>query len=255
MRRVGAVGRQMMIAAAAETWGVNASTCTTEAGRVHHRASNRQMTYGALTAKAATMTPPAEDSVPLKDPKDYKIIGKFTTGVDNLAIVTGKPLFGIDVSVPGMLYAVFEKCPVFAGKVASANVDEIKALPGVRHAFVVEGGTVLQGLLGGVAIVADSWWNAQKARGQLKVTWNEGATAAQSSVGFATKAAELAKQAPMQVDRRDGDPDAALASAAKRVSAEYFYPFLSHATLEPQTRVHTCSSCSARRACLPWRRW
>src|SRR5256885_5970630 len=107
-------------------------------------------------------------------------------------------MYGIDVTVPGMLYAVYEKCPVFGGKVVSANLDEVKKERGVRHAFVVEGGTQLTGLVGGVAIIADSWWFAKSARQKLKVTWNEGTTAEQSSVGFAAKAAELAKQPPQR---------------------------------------------------------
>src|SRR5690606_27477062 len=147
------------------------------------------------------------------------------SGVDNPKIVTGQPLFGIDVSLPGMLYASFLKCPVFGGKVASANLDEIKAMPGIKHAFVIEGGTNLTELLGGVAIVADSWWATQTARKRLRVTWDEGATASQSSAGFASQAAALSQQAPTQVLRTDGDIDAALASAAKRVEAAYEYPF------------------------------
>jgi isoquinoline 1-oxidoreductase beta subunit len=172
--------------------------------------------------------------VTLKDPKDFKIIGTRVPGVDNHAIVTGRPLYGIDVTLPGMLYAVYQKCPVFGGKVAGANLDEIKAQPGVKHAFVVDGGTVLNGLLGGVAIVADTWWAAQSARSKLKVTWNEGPAAGQSSAGFARQAAVLAGQAPQRTLHKDGDVDAGLKRAAKIVAAEYSYPFIAHAPLEPQ---------------------
>jgi isoquinoline 1-oxidoreductase beta subunit len=134
-----------------------------------------------------------------------------------------------------MKYAVFEKCPVFGGKVASANLDAVRSAPGVTHAFVIEGGaSPLDALQGGVAIIADTWWAAQQAREQLEVTWNEGPSAAHSSEGFAARAQELAGQPPEEALRVDGDFDAAVVAAASVVEAEYAYPFIAHAPLEPQ---------------------
>lgn len=239
MRRVGAAGRAMLVAAAARIWGVAPSACSTAAGIVHHAASARTLSYGVLVEKAALLPVPNLETVRLKHPKDFTIIGQPLPGVDNRSIVTGKPLFGIDVASPGMLYAMFEKCPVFGGKVGRANTDAIKRLSGVRDAFVVEGGDNPLGLVGGVAIVADSWWAASKARKQLQVTWDEGPTAEQSSAGFASAAQELAKRPPARWLRRDGDAAAAFARAARTIEAAYFYPFLAHLDLEPQ-------NCTAR---------
>jgi isoquinoline 1-oxidoreductase beta subunit len=234
MRRVGAAGRAMLVSAAAATWGVPADQCETSAGVVHHRASGRSLAYTELLDRAATLPAPDMETVPLKDPKDFRIIGTRVPGVDNEKIVRGIPLFGIDVTVPGMKYAVFHKSPVFGGKVASANVAAIAREPGVTRAFVVEGGESLSGLLGGVAIVADTWWAAKSAREKLEVQWNEGATASQSSTGFAREAERLSTQPPQQTMQADGNADGALASAAEVVEAAYFYPFISHAPLEPQ---------------------
>jgi isoquinoline 1-oxidoreductase subunit beta len=241
MRRVGAAGRQLLVTAAAQSWSVPESECTTKSGRVLHAASSRSSGYGELAAKTAGLPAPKLSSVKLKDPKDYHIIGHSQPNVDIHAIVTGKPIFGIDVELPGMLYASIEKALVFAGKVKSANIDQVKALPGVRHVLVIDGGITPAaftpwepGMEPGIAIVADTWWQAQKARQQLKVEWDLGPAATQSSEGFRKRAGELLAAPPANSLRKYGDLDAALKSPAKVVEATYEYPFIAHATMEPQ---------------------
>jgi isoquinoline 1-oxidoreductase beta subunit len=246
MRQVGAAGRQMLIEAAAKIWGVPPSECYATNGRVYHRKTDRSLGYGELAATAATMPVPDLKSLVLKPANEYKIIGQWTPGIDVPDITVGKAMFGIDFTMPGMLFAVYQKCPVFGGKVVSANLGEIKAMPGVRHAFVAEGtvkvGPVIErdpGLEPGIAIVADTWWAAESARKKLQVKWDDGVGANQSTQEFTTRARELARQAPARTLKNDGDVDAAMKSAAKTIEAEYSYPFISHAPLEPR-------NCSAR---------
>jgi isoquinoline 1-oxidoreductase beta subunit len=235
LRQVGAAIRQTLLAAAAQRWNVPAAELTTRSGRVTHASSKRSAGYGELAAVAATLPVPALNTVPLKDPKDYRIIGTPTVGFHTKDVTMGKPVFSIDFTMPGMLHAVYQKAPVFGAKVASANLDEIQKLPGVRKAFVVEGGTDLTALLPGVAIVADSWWQANEARKRLKVQWSDHPTSAQSSEGFQAKADALGKGAYTQEARKDGDVTAALAQpGVKTVEAAYMYPFIPHAPLEPQ---------------------
>jgi len=239
LRRVGAAGRQMLIGAAAKSWHVPASECHTDAGVVYHGSSGRKASYGALAVRAATMPPPDLETVALKQPKDYKIVGKFTGGVDSPLVLSGTPLFGIDTTVPGMLYAVYQKGPVFGSKVVSANLDTIKALPGIQDAFLVHGkdpGAVFKlGLVDGVAIVADKWTRANRALEKLQAQWEEPpATAAQSTEDFDRQAAAFAGKAPQKIFRHDGDVDKAFYGAAKLVEAAYSYPFLAHLDLEPQ---------------------
>ena len=232
MRQAGAAARQMLLAAAAETWSVPVAELTTSPGRVLHAGSGRSASYGELAAAAAKQPAPDPEKVPLKDPADYRIIGTSvpTVGLDKM--VVGEPIYGIDLRLPGMLTAAFEKCPVFGGKAVSANLDEIEKLPGVRRAFLVPG-DAKNGLDSGVAIVGDHFWAVQSARKKLKVEWDEGPTAAHSTDGFARQADELLPQKPAFTIRADGDVDAALADAAHTVEARYDYPFISHAQLEP----------------------
>jgi len=241
MRKVGAAGRQMLIAAAAQTWKVPESECYASNGRVYHRSTDRSLGYGELAAKAAALPAPDPDSVKLKDPENYKIVGQWTPGVDVADIATGKPIFGIDFSMPGMLFATFYRCPVFGGKVASANLDAIKQMPGVKHAFVIDGVAkatpIIEGdpgLESGVAIVADTWWAAQTARKKLQVKWDDGPGVQQSSASWAKRAVELSKQPPVRMLKNDGNVDQAFAGSAKVIEGVYSYPFISHAPLEPR---------------------
>jgi isoquinoline 1-oxidoreductase beta subunit len=245
MRQVGAAGRQMLIAAAANTWGVAASECSTASGRVLHKASNRSLGYGELASKAVTMPVPDLRSVKLKDPKDYKIIGTSTISVETKDILTGTPVFGIDLTLPGMLYAVFQRTPVLGGKAVSANLDAIKALKGVKYAFIVEGRPLHTdypnylfedpGFESGVAIVADSWWAAQSAREILEVKWDFGKWGTQDSAENAKKAQSLSQQTPARTLRQDGDVEAVFKRAdIKTVESNYVFPFIAHGTMEPQ---------------------
>jgi isoquinoline 1-oxidoreductase beta subunit len=212
---------------------------------VYHRASNRSLSYGELAAKALAMPVPPFASLTLKDPKDFTIIGKSTAGVETKEILSGKPIFGIDVTLPGMLYASFEKSPVLGGKVAGANLDAIKSMKGVKHAFVIEGIRPATdcpnylfegpGFESGVAIVADSWWAAQTARKKLEVKWDDGKWAAQDSDANERKADELSKKPAARTLRKEGDAEAAFRrDDVKVLEARYVFPFIAHGTMEPQ---------------------
>jgi isoquinoline 1-oxidoreductase beta subunit len=241
LRRAGAAGRQMLMMAAAKTWGVPVSECETTPGVVHHKPSGRSLKYGALATKAASLPPPDLKTVPLKDPKDFRLIGQPFGGVDSPLIVAGKPIFGIDTSLPGMLYAVFERCPVHGGKFVSANLDDAKSMPGVKHVFALNAPDVGEGpfvgmqmsLVDGVAVVADTWWQANKAAEKLQIKWDKGPHADHSSAAYARQAEEISKKEPVKVVRSDGDHKSAFANAAVKVEAAYFYPVMSHSPLEP----------------------
>jgi isoquinoline 1-oxidoreductase subunit beta len=232
LRRAGAAARMMLVSAAAQTWSVPETECVAANAQVTHKPTGKTASYGSLASKAATIPPPAANAVQLKNPADFKIIGKRIGGVDNHKIVTGQALFGIDQVQPGMLYATFLRCPVFGGKVKSANVDDVKKLDGVKDVFIVDGGP--GGLIPGVAVVADSTWSAFKGRNALVVQWDDGGKGDQSTVSFAQQAADLGKGAPQKEIITTGNLDTAFAGAAQVVEGAYHYPYLSHATLEPQ---------------------
>ncbi len=236
LRKAGATARTMLIEAAAQTWDVPASELIAERGTVFHRASGRRLTYGELATKAATLPVPDENSLRLKEPDEFKILGSRIGGVDNPAIVTGQALFGIDQKVPGMVHAVYQKCPVFGGKVRSANLDQLKGMPGVRDAFVLEGTSNYSGLLPGVAILADSTWASFRALKALRVEWEIANGADQSSAAFAAAAVDAATR-DGNVLRNDGDTSAAIDEATKVVTAAYDYPYIHHATLEPMNAM------------------
>jgi len=221
LRKAGAAARELLVAAAAQTWGVEQAECRAERGAVVHAPTKRRLTYGKLVAKAATLAAPP--AVPLKDPKDWKILGTRVRRLDTPPKVDGSAQFGIDVKVPGMLVAVIARSPVFGGKVKSVDAVKAKAVPGVRQVVQISSG---------VAVVADGYWPAKKGRDALAVTWDDGPTASVSSATIAQLFGQRAEQ-PGAVARHDGDPDGTLGSAPAKVDAVYDLPFLAHATMEP----------------------
>jgi len=232
LRIAGTGALYLLTHAAAGQWGVPAAECTARSGVVHHEASQRSAPYETLLDAAADVPVPDVSALKLKSrPEEFKLLGTFVPGVDNPKILTGQPLFGCDVRKEGMLYAQYVKCPAFGGKVRKANTDEVAGLPGITHAFVVEGTDNLSGLMPGVAIVGETWWAVNTAREKLKIDWVT--THSDSSEGFAAEAKRLAGT-PGAVQRHDGDVDAALEAADKVVEASYYYPFVSHCNLEPQ---------------------
>jgi len=235
LRAAGGTARAMLVEAAARQWKVPAAELTTADSTVFHAASNRSAKYATLASAAAKLPVPDAKTLKLKDKSEFKLLGTFVTGVDNEEIVTGKPLFGIDVQLPGMLYAVYEQCPAAGGKPVSFNEAEIKAMPGIKDAFIVEGNGNLAQLAHGVAIVGESTWAVFRAKRALHVKWDETEASKDSWTSFTAQAQEFAKQpkGANVVVAAEGI-DEAMNGAAKKLKAFYSYPFISHATLEPQ---------------------
>lgn len=237
LRKAGAAAREMLIRAAAETWRVEAAACRAERGAVVHSASRRRLAYGRLASRAAMLPVPSEP--PLKDPKDFRLLGTRAPRLDTPPKVTGSAVFGIDVKVPGMLVASIARSPVFGGTVKRVDASRAKAMPGVRHVVELErhvapatNGAWQARTESGVAVVADTYWQAVEGRRALDIEWDEGANATLDSAGIGAALARLAER-PGVVARSDGNAAAALAGAARQVEAAYEVPYLHHATMEP----------------------
>jgi isoquinoline 1-oxidoreductase subunit beta len=220
-RQLGAAARVVLIGAAAQQWKVDASTCRVEKGVVIHGPTSKRATFGSLAASAARLPVPAD--IPLKDPKNFTLIGKPMPRLDTPSKTNGSAQFGLDVVLPGMLTAVIARSPVFGGKVASFDAAEAQQVPGVKAVVQVPSG---------IAVIAERFWPAKLGRDKLKIKWDEGENAGISTTKMlADFSAQSAS--PGALAKRTGDPQSALASAAKEITAEYDVPYLAHAMMEP----------------------
>ncbi|MEQ1772588.1 MAG: molybdopterin cofactor-binding domain-containing protein [Burkholderiales bacterium] len=235
VRQGGATARSMLIQAAAEAWKVPAAECSAANSVITHNPSGRKVTFGKVAEAAARITPPKD--VPLKDPKNWKVIGKNVKRLDTVDKLTGKQVYGFDLKMPGMVNAAIMECPVFGGKVKSFDAAKISSRKGVKK--VVQVGDTA------VAVIADTWWQAKTALDALPIVWDEGPNAKVSSASFAEvmKAGLDADQAFVGNDA--GDAKAALAGAVKKIEAVYAYPFQNHACMEPMnaTALYTADKC------------
>jgi isoquinoline 1-oxidoreductase beta subunit len=224
-RKMGAMARLMLVEAAAQKWSVPTSECHVEKGVVIHAASGRKATYGSLATAASQLKPPA--NIPLKDPKQFTLVGKPTRRLDTPSKVNGSAQFGLDVRIPGMLYAVVARPPVFGGKVASVDATDARKIAGVR---------AVEQIPSGVAVVADRFWSAKLARDKVKITWDDGPNANLSTTKML---ADFSQQSgsPGNLAKKTGDPAAAFSGAAKTITAEYDVPYLAHCMMEPLNSV------------------
>ena len=220
-RKAGATGKYMLIAAAAQTWNVDPSTCKAEKGYIIHSSSGRKLSYGQLVEKAATITAP--ENVKLKEAKDYNFIGKPVKRLDTPQKINGTGVFGLDVKVPGLLTAVIARPPVFGGKVRSFKADKAKAIPGVKHVIQMDRG---------IAVIAEGFWSAKLGRDALEIVWDDGDLATLDSKTQTTQYAELANQAGATA-KKEGDISSAKEKAVKKLDVVYDMPYLAHAPMEP----------------------
>jgi isoquinoline 1-oxidoreductase subunit beta len=221
LRQAGATARQMLIEAAAQKWQVSVAECSTEPDAVLHKASGKRLSYGELAAEAAKLTPPKD--VPLKDRKDFKLIGTFVKGVDNQAIITGKPLFGLDFYREGMLFAMIQRPPAFGMKLKSFDAAAAKAMAGIVDVVSFKDK---------VAVVGKSTWEVKKAKDALKIEW-EKAGDLESTSDHDRILRDMVTSGKMDTKRKDGDTEGVFKTAAKVIEAEFQCPFLSHSPMEP----------------------
>src|SRR5215470_1295185 len=222
LRKAGAIAAEMLIQAAAQKWNVPKSQCRAENNSVVNVNSKERLTYGSL-ADAASKLPVPQYGVALKDPTQFKLVGKPQKRMDTPDKVSGKTTFGIDLKIPGMQYATLLRCPVFGGKVKTFDATKTKAVPGVKQVVQISNG---------VAVLADNTWAAMEGRRVLVVQWEEGSLATTSSATIRKTFADLAEKTGA-VARKEGDAAAALAAAGKKIEAVYEVPYLSHAPMEP----------------------
>lgn len=248
LRKAGAAAREMLVAAAAQQWGISPDACRAERGMVIETAGKRKLAYGRLVTRAATLPVPAEPR--LKDPKDFRVLGTRVRRFDTPLKVNGTAQFGIDVRVPGMLYASIERSPAFGGKATHVDDAGAKAAPGVRHVTVLEWSpedVKAARMETSVAVVADRYWQALTARRALKVDWAESPTSPLDSPAITAKFAELAQQPGVRA-RTEGDAAGSIATVAKRVEAVYEVPYLAHAPMEPMN----CTASVRADGCDVW---
>ena len=235
MRRCGAAARTMLEAAAAATWNVPVSSVRAENHEVVHAESGRKLGFGALARAAAQLPVPPRDSLRLKNPSQFRYIGKESVPLlDGADIAAGRAQYGIDVRLDGMLYAVVARSPVFGGKVARFDAAQALAIPGVVKVIEIPGTPPPAQFqpLSGVAVVANDTWTAMKGRQALKIDWNDGEHGNYDSTAYRAELEQAARK-PGKVLREAGDVDAAMVKAARKVEAEYYLPHLAHATMEP----------------------
>lgn len=231
LRKAGASAREMLLTAAAQQWNIEKQYCQAEKGKFINTLTGETIPFKDLIVAASKL--PVPENPPLKNYKDFRIIGKGAKRINALEIVTGKTKFGIDVKLPGMLYALVLRCPVYEGKIKSYNADTARKMDGVKAIVEIKNMGVAAGGRNGIAVVADSFWTAQKARDTLKVIWDEGENATVSSETYSKKLKEKFAENPTIILSEKGKAEEIFNSSSAKLVAGYEFPFLAHATIEP----------------------